>query len=193
MPLRAKTRQGWAPRSRGEPATNCASSRARNDPGAIVQIDQGFPRVRLRTAEDTASLGIRLASSCQEGLIIFLTGELGAGKTSLARAFIGAMGYQGRITSPSYALVENYRSPSRSIFHFDLYRLAEPEELEHIGIRDYMEPDAVWLVEWPEHGAGVLPSPDLEIALRYARPGRYADLRPSSDSGRELMERSLKS
>ncbi len=147
------------------------------------------PGVWLATAEDTAALGVRLASACREGLIIFLSGELGAGKTALARAFIGAMGYQGRITSPSYALVESYRSPSRSIFHFDLYRLAEPEELEFIGVRDYMEPDAVWLVEWPEHGAGVLPPPDLEIALRYAQPGRYADLRPSSESGRKLLER----
>ena len=119
-------------------------------------------------------LAARLFERLRPGQLIFLHGELGAGKTTLVRGVLRAAGFAGAVKSPTFTLVEEYALPGLTLFHFDLYRLNDPEELEWIGIREYLRPDALCFIEWPERGAGLLPAPDLELELRHAPPGRRA-------------------
>ncbi len=100
----------------------------------------------------------------QEPLVIFLHGQLGAGKTTFSRGLIRRLGINGAIKSPTYTLLEEYKA-RWPVLHFDLYRLEEPEELEYLGIRDYLTTPALWLVEWAEKAQGLLPTPDIEIKL----------------------------
>ena len=131
----------------------------------------------------TAGLGAALARSCPRPAAIYLSGDLGAGKTTLAQGFLAAFGYAGRVRSPTYALVEAYPLNRCEIYHFDLYRLGDPEELEFFGIRDYLGPEAIWLVEWPQRGRGVLPQPDIEVTLEHGDPGRSAQVDFRSGAG----------
>ncbi|MDP3589913.1 MAG: tRNA (adenosine(37)-N6)-threonylcarbamoyltransferase complex ATPase subunit type 1 TsaE, partial [Methylobacter sp.] len=109
--------------------------------------------------------------------LVFLHGELGAGKTTLVRGFLRAAGYTGAVKSPTYTLVEEYTIGERKIFHFDLYRVADPEELEWIGIRDYFDQDCVCFIEWPDMGKGFLPEPDRVISLVAEGNGRSVVMR----------------
>jgi tRNA threonylcarbamoyladenosine biosynthesis protein TsaE len=128
-------------------------------------------------------LGNRIAQVTQGHGIIFLDGDLGAGKTTLSRGIIRGLGHVGAVKSPTFTLVEPYEIGDTRAFHFDLYRLVDPEELEFLGIRDYLEDDALCLIEWPQKGAGFLPKPDLTITISPHDSGRSLNLSPQGLRG----------
>ena len=137
----------------------------------------------LADEQATAALGARLARGCPPGTVIYLRGDLGAGKTTLARGFIRQLGHTGAVRSPTFTLLEPYEELRPPVLHLDLYRLAEPEELEYLGLRDYLSGPSVLLVEWPERGKGYLPSCDLEVELSGSGHGRRAKLAARTPRG----------
>ena len=140
-------------------------------------------------ADETATLalGSALARACpQELCVIHLEGELGAGKTTLTRGFLQALGHQGKVKSPTYTLVEHYTLDQRAIFHFDLYRLNDPGELEFLGLDDYLQGNAICLIEWAQRGSEYLPKPDILIQLNYQDHARKACLRALSEQGQQI-------
>jgi len=136
--------------------------------------------------EDEAAmlaLGAKLAALTEGRGVIYLHGNLGMGKTTLVRGIIRALGHQGAVKSPTFTLIEPYEIGSVRVFHFDLYRLLDAEELEFLGGRDCFVDDALCLVEWPERGEGVLPAPDLVITIAALAAGRSLQLQPVSPRG----------
>ena len=140
----------------------------------------------LADEQATLDLGAQLANQLPEKGIVFLHGTLGAGKTTLVRGILQAFGHQGSTKSPTYTIVEPYtiqnnaipnKNMIRKVYHFDLYRLSEAEELEYMGIRDYFDDEALCFIEWPENGDGFLPDADFEITLSYSGEQREVELR----------------
>ena len=129
-------------------------------------------QIYLDSMEKTEKFGADLFNKLSGKVLIFLEGDLGVGKTTLVRGFLRAAGYRGIVKSPTYNLVEEYCVDELKIFHFDLYRLTDPEELEWIGIRDYFDQDAICFIEWPDKGKGFLPAPDKVIRLAVKNSGR---------------------
>ncbi|EHQ51111.1 MULTISPECIES: tRNA (adenosine(37)-N6)-threonylcarbamoyltransferase complex ATPase subunit type 1 TsaE [Ectothiorhodospira] len=142
----------------------------------------------------TEAFGARLAAACPHEGVVFLEGDLGAGKTTLVRGFLRGLGHGGAVKSPTYTLVEPYDIAGRRILHFDLYRLEDPEELEYLGVREELGGQALNLVEWPRQGRGWLPAPDLCLSLTASGAGRRVVVSAQSPAGaewvRQVMENS---
>ncbi|TLF47766.1 tRNA (adenosine(37)-N6)-threonylcarbamoyltransferase complex ATPase subunit type 1 TsaE [Halomonas urmiana] len=145
--------------------------------------------LRLDDEDRQVAFGACLGRALEGHGRVHLTGELGAGKTTLTRGILRAYGHVGAVKSPTYTLVEPYELKGVLVHHFDLYRLGDPEELEFIGGRDLLAEDALCVIEWPERGEGWLPTPDLEVRLRLADEGREAILEARSPHGRAVLER----
>ncbi|MBU0501040.1 MAG: tRNA (adenosine(37)-N6)-threonylcarbamoyltransferase complex ATPase subunit type 1 TsaE [Gammaproteobacteria bacterium] len=144
---------------------------------------------RIQGTEAQIGFGALLAGLLVDGLVIYLEGDLGAGKTTLVRGLLRGLGHAGTVRSPTYSLLEDYRLADRSIHHLDLYRLADPEELEYLGIRDICDGRSILLVEWPDKGRGVLPVADLVLRIRHAGVARILELVPGSKGGEYLADR----
>jgi len=136
-------------------------------------------------------LGGDFSSYCPNGSLIYLQGELGTGKTTWVRGFLRGFGYTGNVKSPTYTLVEPYQFNGRQVYHFDLYRLEDPQELETIGFRDYLDGQGICLVEWPEKAKGVLVTPDLWLKIDYLQTQRRVEIEALSTQGSDCLTRML--
>ena len=141
----------------------------------------------------TIAMGSQLANivknELKQGLVVNLNGDLGAGKTTLTRGFVQGMGHKGHVKSPTYTLVEPYDLDDWQVYHFDLYRLSDPEELEYMGIRDYFNENCCCFIEWPEKGQGMLADADLIINMAYSDEQRMVTLNAGTDLGRHTLSR----
>lgn len=150
-------------------------------------------KTHLKDEAGTAALGAALARALTPGLALYLHGDLGAGKTALARALLHAAGHSGHVKSPTYTLVEPYTvviaGRATNVLHFDLYRMAGAEEFLDAGFRDYFNRDNVCIVEWPEKAGAVLPPPDIELLLAVSGCGRDVECQALSDQGSQCLDR----
>ena len=148
--------------------------------------------IHCRNEAEQTALGGALAGSAENTAVIFLHGDLGAGKTTLIRGFLRQRGWQGPVRSPTYTLIEPYPVNGSTVYHLDLYRLGDPEELEYLGLRDILAESAVVLVEWPERGAGWLPQPDLVLDIRHLTEGRDVQVIAETDLGKAILNRLIR-
>lgn len=142
---------------------------------------------RLLAESDTLEVAKDLASVIHPGTVIFLLGELGSGKTTFARGFLRGLGYRGKVKSPTYTLVESYDMAICTLFHFDLYRLNQPQELQQMGIEEYFSPIFITLIEWPEKGGTYLPTPDVICRLSYEGMGRHIEIDSHTKNGEAVI------
>lgn len=140
----------------------------------------------LQDEAATEACGALLARLCEGRGLITLSGDLGSGKTTLCRALLRALGHEGPVRSPTYTLVEPYDLPLYRIQHYDLYRLADPEELDYLGLRDFIAPDTLTLIEWPEKAATALPPIDLALSLQVQDSGRRLCWQGHSAAGKRI-------
>jgi len=137
--------------------------------------------------EAMVAFGRSLSSRLPKPLIITLQGDLGAGKTTLSRGVLQGLGHKGAVKSPTYTLVEPYKLDVGMVYHFDLYRLVDAEELDYMGFADYLEDAVLCLIEWPERGEGFLPAADVSISIMHEKGGRRVTVQAYSVSGEELV------
>ena len=143
----------------------------------------------LAGEEAMVAFGEQLGLALQQGGVVFLHGDLGAGKTTLSRGVLRAFGHHGAVKSPTYTLVEPYEFADITVYHFDLYRLGDPEELDYMGIRDYFDGPSVSLIEWSSKGIGYLPAPDVHVDISHVDADhRQVALRATSDRGRAICQ-----
>ena len=149
-------------------------------------------RIKTQTAEETEALGQQLASVRPDPCalaILYLTGELGAGKTTFARGFLAALGLADAVRSPTYTLLEIHELSGLTALHIDLYRLRDASELEPLGLREWARPGILWLIEWPERGGGRLPPADLTLTFTVGGEAHEIEVRPGSDLGKTWLAR----
>lgn len=147
---------------------------------------------RVYGEEAMVELGSAIGGRLPKGILLFLEGDLGAGKTTLTRGILKAFGHTGAVKSPTYTLVEPYVLNGSALYHFDFYRLTDPEELEFMGIRDYLEQGDYCLIEWPEKGDGILPDPDVRVRIEWVQDGgeigREVKLHGLTEVGQQLVK-----
>lgn len=147
--------------------------------------------ITIANEEAMLELGQKLSKtyleSDKKSAIIFLYGNLGAGKTTLVRGFLRGLSLKGPVKSPTYTIVEPYQFENFSVFHFDFYRLKHVDELEFIGIQDYFSANAICLIEWPENGSGLLPLPDLACHIDLLKEGRRIKFVAYSEFGKKII------
>lgn len=139
-------------------------------------------------AQHMEKLGGLLIEGCPQGGLVFLKGNLGAGKTTLVRGLLRAVGYEGNVKSPTYTLIESYDINGRTIHHLDLYRLGDPEELEYLGVRELSDARSLCLIEWPEKAAEHVMSPDLVVEIDYAGQGRQVKIVANTSVGQKMVD-----
>jgi len=153
----------------------------------VIKAEMTELTFQLNNEDETIAVGQKLARHIQAPLTLYLTGDLGAGKTTLSRGLIQGLGHKGAVKSPTYTLVEPYELDGVEVYHFDLYRLNDPEELEFMGIRDYFTDSSLCIVEWPDKGDGLLPDADIHLHLNYVNQGREIQIRALTESGKKLL------
>lgn len=145
--------------------------------------------MELPTERATLLLGEYLGQLAHANMVIYLYGDLGAGKTTFARGFLHTRGYFGKVKSPTYTFIESYSDLKCHIHHLDLYRLNKPEEIEGIGIRDYLTDDGIILIEWPEKGRGFLPEPTIKLTMEILTKGRKITLAAANLLGQTILDK----
>lgn len=155
----------------------------------IHPADDTPPPLTLHLPNEAATLalGADMARILAPGLVFYLDGNLGAGKTTLARGILRGLGYEGKVKSPTYTLVELYAISRLQLYHFDLYRFADPLEWEEAGFREYFNADSICLVEWPEKAGEWLPRPDVRVQLRMQHGGRAVELKAETEAGKRWL------
>jgi tRNA threonylcarbamoyladenosine biosynthesis protein TsaE len=144
----------------------------------------------MNLADENATLALaqRLAVRLKPGMVIYLHGNLGAGKTTLVRGVLNALGYRGRVKSPTYTLVEPYRIAGLDLRHFDLYRLHDEDEWEAAGFRDEFDGHNIFFIEWPEHALGLIPQADVIIDFEIMAQGRKAEIHANTETGKQCLK-----
>lgn len=152
-------------------------------------MNDSFVKLKIPDEPAMLAVGAALARACTDAAVIFLNGQLGAGKTTLTRGFLRGWGYKGHVKSPTYTLVESYQLDNRIAYHFDFYRVRDPHELEYIGIHDYFSAQNICLIEWPDYAAGMLPAADLCCDIELISHARNVTLTSGSSRGNLILQR----